>query len=134
MVIEEECCLEPLCFSLPIKYCNTRVECKSKMGAISFSKWMNTQVIKNEIYTAFALIMHLKVGNVETKFLPLKFHVAITNIKIPGPLSNRSSKSFLLITQWITNKFISFKFFLLNIKLPILDSSDILPLFLMWKG
>ena len=59
------------------------------MGAISFSKWMNTQVIKNEIYTAFALIMHLKVGNVVTKLLPLKFHVAITNIKIPVPLSNQ---------------------------------------------
>ena len=103
------------------------------MGAISFSKWMNTQVIKNEIYTAFALIMHLKVGNVVTKLLPLKFHVAITNIKIPGPLSNRYVRQFLRYFLFFTlikvlfcwshyKKFISFKFFLLNIELPILDS------------
>ena len=39
--------------------------------------------------------------------------------------------TFLADRSYTTNKFISFKFFLLNIKLPILESGDILPLFLM---
>ena len=59
---------------------------------------MNTQVIKNEIYTAFALIMHLKVGNVVTKLLPLKFHVAITNIKTLVHYQTDMSGSFEILS------------------------------------
>ena len=55
--------------------------------------------------------------------------INITDLNEPILVIMSKSHFVLLITLWITNKFISFKSFLLNIKLPILESGDILPLF-----